>query len=39
MVSLLRELRAEGHGIVAVTHDEAFVQAIADNVLELSGEK
>lgn len=37
MVSLLSELRAEGHGIVAITHDEAFVQAIADNVLELGG--
>ncbi|MEG0298976.1 MAG: ABC transporter ATP-binding protein, partial [Aurantimicrobium sp.] len=39
MVSLLRELRAEGHGIVAITHDEAFVQAVADTVLELGGEK
>jgi energy-coupling factor transport system ATP-binding protein len=39
MVSLLSELRAEGHGIVAITHDEAFVQAIADNVLVLGAEK
>ena len=39
MVSLLSELRAEGHGIVAITHDEAFVKAIADNVLVLGGEK
>lgn len=39
MVSLLRELRAEGHCIVAITHDEAFVQAIADNVLVLGGEQ
>lgn len=39
MISLLSELRAEGHGIVAITHDEAFVKAIADNVLELGGVK
>lgn len=39
MVSLLSELRAEGHSIVAITHDEAFVKAIADNVLVLGGEK
>lgn len=39
MVSLLSELRAEGHGIVAITHDEAFVKTIADNVLVLGGEK
>ena len=37
MVSLLSELRAEGHGIVAITHDDAFVQAVADTVLELGG--
>jgi energy-coupling factor transport system ATP-binding protein len=39
MVSLLSELRAEGHGIVAITHDEAFVQAAADTVLNLGGEQ
>ena len=39
MVSLLSELRDEGHGIVAITHDEAFVQAIADTVLTLGGER
>ncbi len=37
MVTLLSELRAEGHGIVAITHDDAFVQAVADTVLELGG--
>jgi energy-coupling factor transport system ATP-binding protein len=39
MVSLLSELRNEGHGIVAITHDEAFVQAIADTVLAMGGEQ
>ena len=39
MVSLLSELRDEGHGIVAITHDEAFVQAIADTVLAMGGEQ
>ena len=39
MVSLLSELRAEGHGIVAITHDEAFVQAAADTVLKLGGDQ
>lgn len=39
MVSLLSELRAEGHGTVAITHDEAFVQAAADTVLKLGGDQ
>jgi energy-coupling factor transporter ATP-binding protein EcfA2 len=39
MVSLLSELRDEGHGIVAITHDEAFVQALADSVLAVGGEQ
>ncbi|MEY2698199.1 MAG: hypothetical protein RL720_155, partial [Actinomycetota bacterium] len=39
MVSLLSELRAEGHGIVAVTHDAAFVEALADSVYELGGQR
>lgn len=39
MVSLLSELRAEGHGIVAITHDQAFVRALADTVIELGGER
>ncbi|MEY4532749.1 MAG: hypothetical protein RI926_518 [Actinomycetota bacterium] len=39
MVSLLSELRAEGCGIVAITHDADFVAAVADTVLELGGEK
>lgn len=39
MVSLLGELRAEGHGIVAITHDDEFVRALADTVIELGGER
>lgn len=39
MVSLLSELRAEGCGIVAITHDAAFVAALADSVLELGADK
>lgn len=35
MVSLISELRDEGHAIVAVTHDAEFVSAVADRVLEL----
>ena len=30
MVELLAEVRAEGHAIVAVTHDELFVRMMAD---------
>ena len=35
LVSLIAELRDEGHAIVAITHDAEFVSAIADRVLEL----
>jgi energy-coupling factor transport system ATP-binding protein len=35
LVALLQELVAEGAAVVAVTHDEALVQALADDVLEL----
>lgn len=35
IVLLCAQLRDEGHGIVVVTHDEAFVRAVADTVLEL----
>ncbi|BDU10647.1 ABC transporter ATP-binding protein [Aurantimicrobium sp. INA4] len=37
MVELLRELRDEGHAIVAITHDEAFVSALADRVVRVGG--
>jgi energy-coupling factor transporter ATP-binding protein EcfA2 len=36
LVDLLARLRDEGHGIVAVTHDEAFVTALADRALGLA---
>ncbi|UQU63515.1 energy-coupling factor ABC transporter ATP-binding protein [Couchioplanes caeruleus] len=35
LVALLAALRDEGHGIVAVTHDEAFVTSLADRVHHL----
>lgn len=35
MVALIAELRDEGHAIVAITHDEDFVSAIADRVFKL----
>jgi energy-coupling factor transporter ATP-binding protein EcfA2 len=35
LVALLAGLRDEGHGLVAVTHDEAFVTAVADRVQRL----
>jgi energy-coupling factor transporter ATP-binding protein EcfA2 len=35
LVDLLARLRDGGHGIVAVTHDEAFVDALADRVVAL----
>jgi energy-coupling factor transporter ATP-binding protein EcfA2 len=35
LVALLRELVADGAGVVAVTHDDLLVEAIADEVLEL----
>lgn len=37
MVSLISELRDEGHAIVAITHDADFVAAVADRVLDLGG--
>ncbi|HEV8173220.1 MAG TPA: ABC transporter ATP-binding protein [Actinoplanes sp.] len=36
LVDLVARLRDEGHGIVAVTHDEAFVTALADRVFGLA---
>ncbi|PRY23952.1 ABC transporter ATP-binding protein [Pseudosporangium ferrugineum] len=36
LVALLAGLRDEGHGIVAVTHDDAFVTALADRVHDLA---
>ncbi|BBH66600.1 ABC transporter ATP-binding protein [Actinoplanes sp. OR16] len=35
LVTLLAELRTAGHGIVAVTHDEAFVRTLADRTVPL----
>jgi energy-coupling factor transport system ATP-binding protein len=35
LVDLLARLRDDGHGIVAVTHDAAFVTALADRALAL----
>ncbi|MBB2941996.1 energy-coupling factor transport system ATP-binding protein [Actinoplanes lutulentus] len=35
LISLLAELRTAGHGIVAVTHDEAFVRTLADRTVPL----
>ncbi|WIM97764.1 ABC transporter ATP-binding protein [Actinoplanes oblitus] len=37
LVALLGELRDEGHGIVAVTHDEDFVRTVADLTLAIGG--
>ncbi|BCJ44986.1 ABC transporter ATP-binding protein [Actinoplanes ianthinogenes] len=37
LVALVAELRDEGHGIVAVTHDEDFVRTVADRTLALGG--
>jgi energy-coupling factor transporter ATP-binding protein EcfA2 len=36
LAKLLVELRDEGVGVVAVTHDEAFIDAIADRVVHLA---
>lgn len=36
LAELLNELRSEGHGIVAVTHDEKFVKVLADDTLALT---
>lgn len=38
MVALLSQLRDEGIAIVAITHDEAFVQLLADKVIQLGGD-
>ncbi|MDH6532729.1 energy-coupling factor transporter ATP-binding protein EcfA2 [Aurantimicrobium minutum] len=38
MVALFTELRAEGHAVVIVTHDEKLVQAVADRVIHLGGD-
>jgi energy-coupling factor transporter ATP-binding protein EcfA2 len=35
LVDLLADLRDAGHGVVAVTHDEAFVAALADRTQRL----
>ena len=35
LVELLAALRDDGHGIVAVTHDDDFVTALADRTVEL----
>ena len=35
LVELLADLRDAGHGVVAVTHDEAFVTALADRAVRL----
>jgi energy-coupling factor transporter ATP-binding protein EcfA2 len=35
LVELLAQLRDDGHGVVAVTHDDAFVDALADRVVAL----
>ncbi len=35
LVDLLADLRDAGHGVVTVTHDEDFVAALADRVLDL----
>ncbi|MFI5933028.1 ABC transporter ATP-binding protein [Actinoplanes sp. NPDC051494] len=36
LVALLAGLRDRGHGILAVTHDEAFVRSLADRVHDLT---
>ncbi|WP_067497273.1 ABC transporter ATP-binding protein [Actinoplanes sp. TFC3] len=36
LVALLARLRDEGHGILAVTHDDAFVASLADRVHDLT---
>jgi energy-coupling factor transport system ATP-binding protein len=35
LVTLLATLRDEGHAVIAVTHDDAFVQALADRTFPL----
>ncbi|MEV4538145.1 ABC transporter ATP-binding protein [Asanoa sp. NPDC049518] len=36
LVALLADLRDQGHGVLTVTHDPAFVEALADRRLELA---
>ncbi|GIF68651.1 ABC transporter ATP-binding protein [Asanoa ishikariensis] len=36
LVALLADLRDDGHGVLTVTHDPAFVEALADRRLELA---
>ncbi len=35
LVALCSQLRSEGHGLVVVTHDAAFVESVADRIVEL----
>ncbi|MGN6127679.1 MAG: ABC transporter ATP-binding protein, partial [Humibacter sp.] len=37
LAALLSELLDAGHAVMAVTHDDAFVHALADDVLTLPG--
>lgn len=37
LVDLMAELRDDGHGIVAVTHDEDFVRTLANRTLTIGG--
>lgn len=37
LVALLAGLRDDGHGVVAVTHDEDFVRTIANRIVTISG--
>jgi energy-coupling factor transport system ATP-binding protein len=39
LVALLASLRDDGHAVVAVTHDDAFVQALADRTYPLTGSR
>jgi energy-coupling factor transporter ATP-binding protein EcfA2 len=39
LVTLLATLRDEGHAVIAVTHDDAFVQALADRTFSLGSSK
>jgi energy-coupling factor transport system ATP-binding protein len=39
MVALFTELRAEGHAVVIVTHDDKLVHAVADRVIHLGGDE
>jgi energy-coupling factor transporter ATP-binding protein EcfA2 len=38
MVALLGELRDEGIGILAITHDETFVRVLADRVIQIGAD-